>query len=505
MNNQRANIYGRSLGVDGEDLPAPLPDAVASNRVVKLNAVDSGDQINPSVTSLPGGGFALAYADRSGNDGFKGGIFGGIYDAGLNISESCGINTFTGTWETSPALAAAPNGRFLATWRQDNGNIQGQLFQGDCSKIGDEFNIGRGNADVTADGEGNFWVALSSNGSGFISKYGNGGEPLFVQKLFLEAGDPVGLQLAAYPDGRVLLVWYDGNNRSGSDIFGLTLSTEGEASIDPFRINETLAGNQSRPVVAISPSGDAIIAWESFGQEGALANVYGRELAQDGTFGAEFKVNENTLGSHRAPTLLALSGGGYVIGWAEATEGQLYLQIYDAQGEKTGNNREVSARGSTIVSGNQNLDLVELADGSVIATWDGRNGGSNIFARRVIDPAKLPPGDFFNSATTQLNSVASGDQINPSLTALPGGRFAVAYADRAQNDGFKGGIFGDIYDSNFEPIASCGINTLVDSWETGPNLTSAKNGNFLAIWRRDNGQVKGRSFLRSAKKLAPSF
>ena len=164
------------------------------------------------MVALPDNQFALAYADRSGNDGFKGGIFGGIYDAGLNIIESCGINTFTGTWETSPALAAAPNGRFLATWRQDNGNIQGQLFQRDCSKIGDEFNIGRGNADVTADGEGNFWVTLSSNGSCFISKYGNGGEPLFAQKLFLEAGDPVGLQLAAYPDGRVLLGWYDGNN-----------------------------------------------------------------------------------------------------------------------------------------------------------------------------------------------------------------------------------------------------------------------------------------------------
>ena len=256
VNNQRANIYGRSLGVDGEDLPAPLPDAVASNRVVKLNAVDSGDQINPSVTALPGGGFALVYVDRSGNDGFKGGIFGGICDAGLNIIESCGINTFTGTWETS-ALAAAITGDslHLATGqRQYPGTAISKGLLENWRRIQHRAR----NADVTADGEGNFWVALSSNGSCFISKYGNGGEPLFAQKLFLEAGDPVGLQLAAYPDGRVLLVWYDGNDRSGSDIFGLTLSTEGEASIDPFRINETLAGNQSRPVVAISPIATAM-------------------------------------------------------------------------------------------------------------------------------------------------------------------------------------------------------------------------------------------------------
>ena len=151
-----------------------------------------------------------------------GGIFGGIYDAGLNIIESCGINTFTGTWENKSGVAAAPlaYGRFLATWRQDNGNIQDSYFKG-TSKIGDEFNIGRGNADVTADGEGNFWVALSSNGKLLHQQVRQRRRASLCPKAVPRGWRLVGLQLAAYPDGRVLLVWYDGNNRSGSDIFDL--------------------------------------------------------------------------------------------------------------------------------------------------------------------------------------------------------------------------------------------------------------------------------------------
>ena len=137
----------------------------------------------------------LAYADRSGNDGFKGGIFGGIYDAGLNIIESCGINTFTGTWETLPSAGSRTQRAIPCDLATGQRQYPGTAISKGCSKIGDEFNIGRGNADVTADGEGNFWVALSSNGSCFISKYGNSGEPSLPKKLFLEAGDPVGLQL----------------------------------------------------------------------------------------------------------------------------------------------------------------------------------------------------------------------------------------------------------------------------------------------------------------------
>ena len=71
--------------------------AASAASITQLNTVSTGGQISPSVVALPDNQFVLAYADRSGNDGFKGGIFGGIYDAGLNIIESCEINTFTGT------------------------------------------------------------------------------------------------------------------------------------------------------------------------------------------------------------------------------------------------------------------------------------------------------------------------------------------------------------------------------------------------------------------------
>jgi hypothetical protein len=283
----------------------------------------------------------MTWSDRAGNDGDRGGIFGRLYDATMTpLTSEFVVNTLTTDWQSKSNVASAPNGTFMAVWHQSNGWVEGQLFTVSGEKQGPQFTVQEGFnglSDVVADASGNFWVVSSvNNGSGYVSKYSNTGE-LLVDSLVLPsegvASDPV---ITVLKDGRILVSWYDGQNTSGSDIYGQILTGEGALSGDPFVVNVTTAENQSKPAVAALTSGGFVVAWQSLLQDGDLAGVYARVFDSAGAGGSEISVNTNTTGNQVNAYVTAQSDGGFVVGWADAAappQGQVYLQSYTAVGE----------------------------------------------------------------------------------------------------------------------------------------------------------------------------
>ncbi len=211
--------------------------AASAASITQLNTVSTGGQISPSVVALPDNQFALAYADRSGNDGFKGGIFGGIYNARLEPVRTCQINTLTLSWETRPQLAAAANGTFMAIWRLDNGWVEGQRFDAQCNKLGDQFTVEpgfAGEAGITADAEGNFWVVGSHGQKGLLNKYSVDGEHLIDSQVFYEAENPSRPVIATFSNGAALIAWDNGAvDSAATDILGRLINADGTAASEP--------------------------------------------------------------------------------------------------------------------------------------------------------------------------------------------------------------------------------------------------------------------------------
>lgn len=360
-----------------------------TSEIERLNSTTSGDQINPSIAPLPNNRFVISWSDRAGNDGDRGGIFGRIYDADLSaVTDEFVVNTLTADWQSKSNIASAFNGNLMIIWHQSNGYVEGQVLNASGEKIGAQFTIQEGFnglSDVAADSQGNFWVVSTVNGgSGYLNKYSNTGEHLVDSRVFqadVVAFDPV---VTALSNGRVLVSWYDGQNTSGSDIYGQLITPEGALDGEPFLVNTTTAENQSKPTISGLDSGGFVVVWQSLLQDGDLAGIYARVFDSLGSSGDEFQVNTKVAGNQSNAHVSALSDGGFVIGWIDSMSPQQgYLQVFSADGSKRGSDKIVSVDDVTTINNSQNIEFAELTDGSLVAVWDAWKGSRNIFGRSV--------------------------------------------------------------------------------------------------------------------------
>ena len=63
-------------------------------------------------------------------------------------------------------------------------------------------------------------------------------------------------------------------------------------------------------------NGSSVIVWQSYLQDGSGYGVYAQRFADDGSaLGAEFRINSVTLYDQQTPSVIALSGGGFVVTW----------------------------------------------------------------------------------------------------------------------------------------------------------------------------------------------
>jgi len=97
-------------------------------------------------------------------------------------------------------------------------------------------------------------------------------------------------------------------------------------------------------------------------------------------------------------------------------------------------------------------------------------------------------------------------QQNPVVTGLSNGNFVVVWADRAGNDGSEGGIFAQIYTSQFEAVGEEFIvNSYTDHWQSRPEVSSTSSGDFLVTWAEGNGYLSAQFFNQSGAQIGEQF
>ena len=111
-----------------------------------------------------------------------------------------------------------------------------------------------------------------------------------------------------------------------------------------------------------------------------------------------------------------------------------------------------------------------------------------------------------DSFVSRLNITTSGEQQNPVVTGLPNGNFVVVWADRSGNDGSEGGIFAQIYTSQFGTVGTEFIvNSYTDFWQTRPEVSSTSSGDFLVTWAEGNGYLSAQFFNQSGAQIGEQF
>lgn len=150
------------------------------------------------------------------------------------------------------------------------------------------------------DGSGGFVVVWESfrpeDGSAriFGRRFGPTGAPLGVQFPISSVTSDVESHpdVARLPNGGFVVVWHSGlRDPSYSAVFGRRFGADGTPSGDDFQVDGPEADLFLEPELAIDGEGSFLVVWESDGQDGSYAGIFGRSFdAADQPAGEEFRA-----------------------------------------------------------------------------------------------------------------------------------------------------------------------------------------------------------------------
>jgi hypothetical protein len=238
----------------------------------------------------------------------------------------------------------------------------------------------------------------------------------------------------------MLVVWAsDGQDGSGLGVFGQRFSPVGTPLGAEFRVNSATAGDQKAPSVAATLSGNFVIAWENDGQDGSGTGIFGQRYSAGGLpVGPEFRVNSFTTGAQLAPAVSA-TFSSFVVAWQsygqDASGYGVFAQRFDNTGAPAGPEFVVNS----FVTGHQSAPaVVDGVGGEFVVVWESADqdgASSGIFGQRYL-VAGNPLGPAF-----RVNTFTTATQRRPATAASFAGHFTVMWEGDGQ-DGSGYGVFG---------------------------------------------------------------
>jgi hypothetical protein len=117
--------------------------------------------------------------------------------------------------------------------------------------------------------------------------------------------------VASDASGNFLVVWQS-NLQDGSTwgVFGRRYDATGTPQGGEFEVNSNTTDFQYRPRVASDATGDFVVVWQSYLQDGSSSGVFGQRYDATGTpQGVEFQVNSSTTANQTSPSVASAATG----------------------------------------------------------------------------------------------------------------------------------------------------------------------------------------------------
>lgn len=530
-------VVWQSMGQDGSDtgIYGQRFDATATKvgSEVQLHTGTSGKQIQPDITELNNGDLIVGWQSWH-VGGLPHVMQKRLTASGLFLNITGGITSETIVGDSSADIIAAEGGNDIIVGAAGNDTIDGGTGTDTAQFSGNfaDYTVTMADGEITVvDGRGSSpdgtdtltnveklefsdqtiqWDTLFTDLDDLILGQGtthNG-------QITLQAGDTISLvQNAA--NGSVT-VNADGtfsytapSSYTGSDdfVYGITTASGIYRTVTAGVTVEAQSGDGdyvegSEDVVGSSHysteqdfsfnyrsritqliGGNYVMAWSSIA-DNSTANIYYRLYQSDGTvIGTVQTANTTTGDTQNFTEVVALSNGGFVLGWYDNTpdDGRSAMwRRFDASGvAQTGEIRILPTWDGTGYWDNTQLQLVELSSGNIGTIWSGRMGPADY---------DIHLSTFQTDGTTvltnaQVNTSDAGDQKLPRATVLSDGNLAVVWEDRYGYDSSSRGIYMQIVDESGNKVGSEQlVNNFTGSDQIAPDITALSNGNFMVVW-----------------------
>ena len=476
--NGRFVIAWKSLdkqATQGSDVRAQVfksePGAKAGPELL-VNTSVIGNQARPRIAAFSDNSFAIIWEDNAGRDGDGSGIIGQWFDAtgkptgseivvngttkGDQVLPSVSVDLTIDASNTTDLVVIAwidngDNGhiklaRYDKNGKRDNGAMEQQVSE---TKTGEQFQPALAAPRVTnlSLGDGSFvatWASENVDGAGYAvlaRRYGVDGKvkgPQFQVNTFT-ADNQWRPDAAADQAGNFLIVWETvGEDGDLEGVYTQRYLNTGTKNGAPFRLSVQTANEQTRPKVAMQPTGAFAAAWETYGAPGGAGydvaircfDKSGAPLSQD------VLANTYTTDKQTRPQIASVPDGTgrFIVAWQSydqlgvGKQDDVYARIFNATCQPVGDPFVVN----TLTAGSQGLPTVEAnLDGNFTVAWqqyDNATEGFNVWAQRYDKDGKAVAANF------RIHDWVTADQTEPAVTYLPDGSFVITYTTAGEDE-----------------------------------------------------------------------
>jgi hypothetical protein len=378
------------------------------------------------------------------------------------------VNTYTTNRQYAPSIATRGANNFVVVWEgygeHDPGfDILGRLLDSGGKPLGSEFQV--------------------STYTGVYAAY------------------PAAAMDSA---GDFLVVWDSQHDGSGHGVFGRSFDSSGNPRGPEFQVNTYTTNDQRHSSVTATSSGEFVVVWESFGQDGFGFGIFGRLFDSTGVpLGPEFQVNTHTTYSQRVPSIAGNDSGDFVVVWQSGVgDGSGYGllgQRFDRTATRVGSEFRVNA----YTPGDQFSSKVAMDDsGRFTVVWVSRTSSQAVFGRQ-FDSDGVPQGPDLPLSTTTAYA-----QNYPAIATSDSGHFTVVWQSGSQ-DGSEYGVFGRRFAAVGPPSEpEFQVNTYTTNDQAFASIATNETGDFIVTWQSygqdgSNLGVFGRRFQRSPLVISP--
>ncbi|MFN2135881.1 MAG: hypothetical protein ACK2UK_08000, partial [Candidatus Promineifilaceae bacterium] len=228
--------------------------------------------------------------------------------------------------------------------------------------------------------------------------------------------------------GNIVIVWEEnsGTYSGGRDIKARVYSASGEPlSNAPILVNNTTAGTQFNPDIAMDGSGNFVVVWESSTNTLDSPDIFGQRFDSSGNkVGGEFRVNTEITGQQREPSIAMDSTGDFIVvyvSYAFDAVGDIYAQVFNNDGTPSGSEFRVHDD----PYGQQETPDVAMDDiGNFVVVWRDYNttlGHPPIVFRQFDSNGKA----IGTMTRTRVNDTIAVPTSDPAVAINRDGAFVV--------------------------------------------------------------------------------